>query len=157
MTESDEQINLKFNGVDIIRLSFETKKFLDNEAKINVDIKPRLFRNKNVEFSNLFKIIMEVNLFAENYFELRFIAVGNFELNKELDEELKKNFIDINAPAIMYPYVRSFITTISSQMGNSLHTINIPIQFFRGELEEINSMEDNKNKINHEKDNIEYK
>jgi preprotein translocase subunit SecB len=50
---------------------------------------------------------------------------------------LKKVFVDINAPAIMFPYVRAFITTLTTNLGNVTSPLIIPTQFFKGELEEV--------------------
>jgi len=52
-------------------------------------------------------------------------------------KNLKKVFVNINAPAIMFPYVRAFITTLTTNLGNVTSPLIIPTQFFKGELEEV--------------------
>ena len=37
----------------------------------------------------------------------------------------------------MFPYVRAFITTLISNLGNVTGTLVIPTQFFQGDLPEI--------------------
>lgn len=84
-----------------------------------------------------FKIIMDVELRDEQHFELYIRAAGNFEVDRETDGELRKKFINANAPAIMFPYLRSFIATLTANMGDVTGPLVIPTQFFQGELEEI--------------------
>ena len=131
------QIQLKFHGVDfpVINLISE-KHFIHNEDnRIDIDIKPKVFYPKDEP--EYFKIIQEIKLSSDKYFDLFILAVGTFELKAELDEKTKKSFVNINAPAIMFPYVRSFISTLTANLGNITGTLTIPTQFFKGELEEI--------------------
>jgi preprotein translocase subunit SecB len=131
------QIQLKFHGVDfpVINLNSEIPFLHSEESVINIDITPKVFYPK--EDPNHFKIIQEVKLSSDKHFNLFILAVGTFELNTGLDEKVKKSFININAPAIMFPYVRSFISTLTINLGNVTGSLTIPTQFFKGELEEV--------------------
>jgi len=80
---------------------------------------------------------MDLELNSENLFDLALRAVGTFELNQRITDELKRTFINVNAPAIMFPYVRSFITTLTANMGQSVGPLVMPTQFFSGALEEF--------------------
>ncbi len=80
---------------------------------------------------------MNIELSAENFFNLQFLSIGTFEIDGNIDGIIKKNFVNINAPAIMFPYVRSFITTLTSNIGNVTTPLIIPSQFFQGELLEL--------------------
>ena len=40
----------------------------------------------------------------------------------------------------MFPYIRSFISTLTANLGNVTGPLTIPIQFFNGVLEEILDM-----------------
>ncbi len=53
-----------------------------------------------------------------------------------MDDEKKKNFINANAPAIMFPYIRAFVTTLTSNIGLGMAPIVIPPHFFKGALED---------------------
>lgn len=44
-------------------------------------------------------------------------AEGFFEFNSELDEEMKDDFFNTNAPAILFPYIRAYISTLSTLSG----------------------------------------
>lgn len=133
---TEQQTKLKFISVDFPLVNFQSEKLLRDEQVIDVDITPKVFIPKNNP--NVFMIIQDVNVSVEGAFNLNLVAVGNFELINVTDEKMRSSFINMNAPAIMFPYIRAFIATLSSNLGNVTGTLNIPPQFFKGKLEEIN-------------------
>lgn len=137
--EIAKQIKLKFYGVDfpIVNLN-STNPVLESEDPIKINIAPKVYFPK--ETPNIFKIIQEVSLSSEGYFELFILAVGSFELDETLSEDIKQSFINTNAPAIMFPYIRAFISTLTSNVGNATGSIIIPPHFFRGEIEIVESI-----------------
>ncbi len=82
---------------------------------------------------------MEVDVIRENYFHLNLFAVGTFQISNIPDENinLRSNFVNANAPAIMFPYIRAFISTLTSNVGAAAVPITLPTQFFKGDLEVI--------------------
>jgi preprotein translocase subunit SecB len=130
------QPSLKFGGVDIFDIRFQSlQSSIGVNLMVNLNIEPRLMRNK--ENPEKFQIFMNVRLVLEQYFELELKAVGYFEYGGEITEEIRKSLISINAPAIMFPYIRSFITNLTSSLGNVTGAISIPPHFFKGEIEEL--------------------
>ena len=133
--EVKQQPNLRFYGVNIIQLKYS---FINNitqkNPQIKIDIKPKVFYPEKPV--NVFKIIMDVKLEREDNFNLTFQAIGNFEVNQEITQDIKKKFINVNAPAIMFPYIRSFISNFTSSIGTT-GTVTIPPQFFSTHLEEF--------------------
>lgn len=141
--DSSIQANLSFLGTEVLNVNFVSVRAYKNEVPIDFSINAKVFYPK--EAKDQFKIIMEVGLKAEGFFELAVAAVGNFKLDRSLTPELQNSFVNVNAPAIMFPYVRSFITTVSSNVGQNIVPIIIPSQFFSGELEVISDNLDNSN------------
>jgi len=135
--DSSVQANLSFLGTDILTVNFTSVRAYKNEVPIDFSINAKVFYPKKA--NDQFKIIMEVGLKAEGFFELVVAAVGHFKLDKSLTSELQNSFVNVNAPAIMFPYVRSFITTVTSNVGQNIVPIIIPAQFFSGNLEEMTS------------------
>ena len=130
------QPKLMFHGVDFVSLKLDTIQQYNNQASIDFNVEPKVFYPENKP--NFFKIFMEVSVNCENYFHLNLVGIGNFEFDKEFENiELKKTFINTNAPAIMFPYIRSFITTLTSNLGNVTGSLVIPTQFFQGNLPEF--------------------
>ncbi len=68
---------------------------------------------------NTFIIEFTVKLNSKtNDFDAIFKMVALFKSNGDVDEEFKKSdFVQLNAPAIAFPYLRSFITTVTTNAG----------------------------------------
>jgi preprotein translocase subunit SecB len=133
--EVTQQIKLSFHGVDIMNVNYNSQKQYNNQEMIDFSVSPKVFYPEDEK--KQFKILMDVNLKCKEHFELTLVAIGHFELDVEIEEPQKKVFVNLNAPAIMFPYVRSFITTLTSNLGNVTVPIILPTQFFNGEMEEL--------------------
>ena len=133
--EIGEQPKLIFHGVYFVHVNFDATAEYDGKSSINLQVEPSVFYPK--DSACVFNVAMDVSLKSESFFELKVSAVGDFELNKELSEQEKKGYINANAPAIMFPYVRSFISTLTSNLGKVILPLAIPTHFFKGELKEI--------------------
>ncbi len=132
----DTQVKLQFHSVDFKSVDFKSNQPIhgrDNEVSIH--IVPKVFYPKDEE--NHFKIIQEITIKSSEFFTLSILAVGNFELLGEVNDETRSSFVNVNAPAIMFPYIRSFISTLTSNLGNVTGALTIPPQFFKGILEEV--------------------
>lgn len=136
--ETKEQPKLRFKGVDFPNIQLKSyKPYRETpDNKIKIDITPRVFiPNDN---NNKFKIVMTVELSATEYFDLTIVGVGNFEISDpEIDEKTRKAFINANSTAIMFPYVRAFISTLTSNLGSVLTPISLPTRFFKGDISEL--------------------
>lgn len=126
---TETQIKLKFISVDFPVVNFNSEKQFLGDDEIHIDIEPKVYLPKDDH--KHFKIIQEVNIFVKETFKIFIIAIGNFELNDIEDEQLRKSFINLNAPAIMFPYIRSFISTLTANLGDVTGTLNIPPQFLK--------------------------
>jgi preprotein translocase subunit SecB len=132
--ELKQQNSLIFKGVDIISTNFTAEKASDGEEALELNV------NCGVSYDPdglSFAILMSAEIKSIDYFKLEVSAVGHFKAKKKIDLDYKNEFINTNAPAIMFPYVRSFISTFSANCGKSLKQITLPTQFFKGELNEI--------------------
>lgn len=134
--EISNQPRLMFQGVDFVNIKFDTYQQYDSKTSIDLKIEPKVFYPEDNKTS--FKIFMEVLINCKDFFNLSIVGIGNFEFDQEFeDEALKKIFVNSNAPAIMFPYVRAFVTTLTSNLGNVTGNLTIPTQFFQGDLPEI--------------------
>lgn len=93
---------------------------------MSVEIKPQ----NCVSDSDLnYKLQLDINISnSENQFSVFVSIVGLFEFDSDLEPEAKENFFKINAPSILFPYVRAYISTLTSLSGMVpviLPTINI--------------------------------
>ena len=133
MMEIKQQTDLVFGGVNIVKVEFFNETQLNGaEFTLSTNCGYQLPK----EIPNLVSIVMDVDIQSENSFRLYVRAVGLFQLREGIDTDLRKQYININAPAIMFPYVRAFVSTFTSNCGMNLNTLNLPPQTFQGELVE---------------------
>lgn len=133
--EVKTQSKLIFQGVTFPNVHYDAFSRYDGNKSISVNVVPKVFYPEDDKL--FFRIVMEVNLTCDGSFNLFLNAIGDFSFDKELKEEdLKKTFVNVNAPAIMFPYVRSFVSTFTGNLGGIIGCLTIPTKFFSGELEE---------------------
>jgi preprotein translocase subunit SecB len=71
---------------------------------------------------------------AENNFNLKMMCIGVFDYETE-DEELILNFMSLNGPAIVFPYIRSFVSSYTALSG--FDTITLPTLNFLSHREKL--------------------
>lgn len=123
------QPRLNFVGVDISSIHVEVQNQYTN-AEIKHSILPKIILPKNLPDN--FKVVMDVHIESEGYFNIKTIISGLFILNMEMEDKHRDTFMHLNAPAILFPYVRSFISTLTSNLGSSMGTIIIPPRYLKG-------------------------
>ena len=113
MRMNDVASVLKMNDLYVRRCSFERipGEFTDFELQLSVD--------KEIEERDdgTYEVILQMRLTNEpGEFTLQATMAGNFEVNAPT-EKVKREVIEKNTVSIMFPYLRSQITLLSSQPG----------------------------------------
>ena len=129
----ENQPLLKFVGVDFPHLVFDLKKPMHGEHRVEASCSPVAIYDKRQPHT--FRIVMEVIVSVENVMHLSLRAIGTFETSSDIDETTKEGFINSNSVAIMFPYVRAFISTLTANVGGINGSVVLPPQFFKGKLE----------------------
>ena len=116
---------------------------------INFVVPKFMFEKKNVESDNFAILPKEVISRKNNQFHinvdveitnlnnslvLKMVCVGIFKYNTD-DENLLLSFMSLNGPAIVFPYIRSFISSMSSLSG--FETITLPTLNLSGYREQL--------------------
>lgn len=118
--------NLKMKDIYFSEIHFKYKKEKVGQFPLNINFKIDYKRdNKN---KHLITVIITTTIQDEiNQLDLFVVCNGLFELNdsQSLTEKEKQQLLKINIVAIMFPYIRSQISIITSQPG--LSPIQIPI------------------------------
>ncbi len=80
--------------------------------------------------SRIYQILFNVSVKNEDTnFNLDVVSVAYFESNIDIDEHfLNSVFTKVNSPAIAFPFVRSFINTLTSNAG--FHPVILPAYNF---------------------------
>ena len=66
-----------------------------------------------------------------NVMRIKVVVIGLFEFDRDVDEKLKSTFFNSSAPAILFPYVRAYVTTLTGLSGVNpviLPTLNLAVR-----------------------------
>lgn len=142
--EVNTQPKLKFLGVNIVNVQYNLTKALQGGEQVDINIDPKVFFPE--DNPKMFTIIMAVVVKKDNYFHLQVHGMGDFLIeDSESNEDVRKILVNANAPAIMFPYMRAFISTFTTNLGRAIAPTILPTQFFKGDIPEFKPsvLEDN--------------
>ena len=130
---ASKQELMRFDGVKFYSVHFDILGKQKENTDIILDIRPRVLYNSETKFD----IIYEVDLSVPDLFKLNLRSVGYFELSQEVlgNPNIKEQLVNTNAPAIVFPYIRSFISMFTANLG-TIPSLTVPTHFFKGKLEE---------------------
>lgn len=125
-----EQIaKFRFLRYNIIKSSIE----IDDNKVVNEDLTVE-FSQEGAECieNNLYKHTLGVNIMDKNnVMRIKVVVIGLFEFDRDVDEKLKSTFFNSSAPAILFPYVRAYVTTLTGLSGVNpviLPTLNLAVR-----------------------------
>ncbi len=103
------------------------------ERELDIKLAPSgVIDNKNKIFK--LKLGLEINEPGDEIY-LKIVAVGSYVFNEEIEEKMLDSFFYLNAPAILFPYLRAYISTLTTLSG--IPSVNLPtlnLTGFRAEL-----------------------
>jgi len=111
--------DLKFVNFVVPKFLFEKVTIEENDDLFSINPQAVIIRTKKQFHINIDVEILD----AKNDFNLKMLCIGIFDYDTE-DEELLLNFMSINGPAIVFPYIRSFISSYTALSG--FDTITLP-------------------------------
>lgn len=101
-----KEVELKIDSYD---------KSVANELETQLKISTGFSDEDKNHFVIIFQIILENK---EKSVFIRVEAHNHFEINQEITKEFENSaFINVNAPAIAFPYVRAFISNLTLNAG----------------------------------------
>lgn len=113
------QNKIKLDRFFVEQLKYECSNYNKVNISDQVDIELSVassFSDDDLK-SYLIKIGVKIKAKADD-FTLACNAVGRFVTSEDIDDDFKKShFVKINSPAILYPFVRSYINTITTNSG----------------------------------------
>lgn len=113
-----EKIQIQFLGLQTKEVVMKIDSY-NNSVADEVDTQLKIKNGFTSEDKHIFAIIFELTLEnKERNFYLKVEAHNHFRLNQEITDEFKDStFINVNAPAIAFPYVRAFISNLTLNSG----------------------------------------
>lgn len=123
------QNSVKFEGYMIQKLNLEKVEKIPKEKQKNINISCNFFKNKEKSKENSYKVSMNIEIYT-NLSKIELVLDGFFMIPKEFEEENKKYFLEVSAPAIIYPYARTLISNITAFDADE--TVLLPVINFAG-------------------------
>ena len=106
-------MDISFIESKLLSLSFQTEQ---EGLKDNFNLK--YTSGFSAENEKQFIVKFDVNLTSDEGVSISLEYMGLFETEEKITKEFQKGkFVTINAPAITFPYLRSFITTFTVNAG----------------------------------------
>lgn len=115
--EVQSKITLDKFLVESLNYHCDNFKKVNNSDEMDIELGvASSFSDDNLK-SYLIKITVKIKM-KNNDFKLDCVAVGQFSTSEKIDDEFKdSHFVKINSPAILFPFVRSYINTITTNSG----------------------------------------
>ncbi len=116
-----EESRFQFQGFKITRSLIERK---DKEIskKISIGFKPKgILKNSKDKF------ILELGVLINDEnkaFNIEIDSFATFHFEKEVEVNKLNNMFYVNAPALLFPYIRAYISTLTNLSG--FEPINLP-------------------------------
>ena len=116
---NNESLQLNFDGYEVIKANLVKVKeveSLDEESDIGFLIK--IIPNKKKNYNQV-NIILGIQIQPSSSFNynVETIIKGNFNLSNCKDDNERMKYVLINCSAILFPYVRSYISMLTSQLS----------------------------------------
>lgn len=112
-----EEAKIQLKKVRFPYSTIRANKFIDAE-KIEISMKLNHSVAFNDEDKRSFYTKINVSVITNLQIVISVSCVALFTTNIDIDDEFKKSdFVNLNAPAIVYPFVRSFISTMTVNAG----------------------------------------
>ena len=112
----ERQINLKHVHVTQIDLAVEN---FDGEALNEYETELSFANGFRKDDDRVFGVIFEIAIIGkEENFKLKLKVTSHFETNLPIDDDFRNSsFVKVNAPAIAFPYIRTFISNLTLNSG----------------------------------------
>lgn len=111
-------MQIRFNHIQFTEIDYKVDSFekeITHELKTSLSI-ASLFSDDD---KNDFAVVFEMQLESESgKFKLKLKAIAHFSTPDEIDTDFRNSpFIEVNAPAIAFPFVRTFISNLTLNSG----------------------------------------
>ena len=117
-----ESTSFQFTGFQILESHIVRQEDGRKTVNLNLSFNPRGIVDK---LNKTYKIYLGVQIEdPEKLFVANFEMVGNFSFSDIPENDNQNSLFYINAPAILFPYLRAYISTITTLSGKE--TITLP-------------------------------
>jgi len=113
--DKQQQPGITFDAILLSDIHFERKPYLDKNLEIDVSFEAKRSIEGN---KGSVQIITKLQLKTETevFVKLELVHVGVFSVTDEPNMSLE-HFLEFNAPALIFPYIRNEISSITCSAG----------------------------------------
>ena len=130
--DSIKNLKFRFNGFTIVKSYFECGNNADDKA-FTIAFDPKgIIDDENSIFELQFNVQITNNTKDIN---IEVHSLGRFEFDKNEDMGQLNSYFYLNAPAIMFPYIRAYISSMTALSG--IRTVVIPTMNLIGLQEDL--------------------
>ena len=104
---------VKFDGYSVENFSIKKNINISEKQKNTIDIKYDTYVKNDKKLKNFYRSEFIIKIYTE-FSEIYIEFDGFFTISEKLNEEDKKYFLNVTAATILYPYVRTFISNVTS-------------------------------------------
>lgn len=108
----ENKAGLQFKGYKVKSSKIEFNAELSGELQVGFEPKGKIINDEKVFILTLGVSVKD----KSNHLKINVIIEGIFEFNDRENPNIE-NFLYLNAPAILFPYVRAYINTLTSLSG----------------------------------------
>lgn len=108
-----EQDLIIFEGYNIQKLTLEKNYNISKEKKQTIDFNIDVSENLEKKYKDKYRVTMKLMVYTE-ISEIYVEFSGFFKISNKLEEENKIYFLNVSAPAIIYPYIRALVSNITA-------------------------------------------
>lgn len=108
----ENNINLQFIDYKVTKSTFNVLGSYDNK----IDIQFKTIQNIIDEFHFTNSIDITINEDKGGLY-INVVIEGNFKIIGDIPQEIRESFIRINSTSIMFPFLRSYIASLTSLSG----------------------------------------
>jgi preprotein translocase subunit SecB len=119
--EESKRSPFLFKGY-IIQESFIARKPIKDKGEFSINVTPKGKINKRKKTFQL-DLIVDISESNER-FKCRVHGIGFFEFKNVTNKSNLSNYFYVNAPAILFPYLRAYIAALTSLSG--LEPVHLP-------------------------------
>ena len=110
----------RFSKFVVLESYFQMTESSDFGISIQIEPKGRLLKTDKV-----FVLAQDLEISEENNkFSIKIKSLAQFDFDEIPEDEASFSFFTINAPAIVFPYIRAYISNLTTLSG--LSTITLP-------------------------------
>lgn len=121
MDHPEKQQAIRLVNFSVNDVNMHIGSHANNDQKSKMDVNIEFGIDFDEKQNNNYVVIFKVELSRQNNsFALNLQATALFESQEPIDEDFKKSgFVKTNSPAIAFPFIRSFINTLTTNAGIS--------------------------------------